>query len=59
MELGEIMKKITKEQEKFIVQTILSNTQSSSFQRGCVYVKKISKRDKRKFLLCVNQAKSN
>ena len=49
------MKKITKEQEKFIVQTILSNTQSSSFQRGCVYVKKISKRDKRKLVIAFHE----
>ena len=42
---------ITINQKEFIIQTFLSNTQSSSFQRGCVYVEDIYEQDKQPFVI--------
>lgn len=44
------MLKMTENQENFILQIILSNTQGSSFQRAYVYVEDIPERNKREFV---------
>ena len=46
---------MTENQKKFIIQTFLSNTQSSSFQRGCVYVEDISEQDKQPFVIAFHE----
>ncbi len=50
MELGEKMPKMTENQENFIAQIILSNTQGSSFQHAYVYAKNTPKQDKRNYV---------
>ena len=44
------MLKMTENQENFILQIILSNTQGSSFQHGKVYKKNVSRENKEKFV---------